>query len=233
MNTTTLCSFDRQEALTAKLVRTVTTALEQGIQRRGRASLVVSGGSTPIPLFQALSQTPFAWNRVHVTLADERWVPPDAPESNEQLVRTHLLQGEAATASFVGLKTEDSTPHQAESTVQRRLAALPRPFDLVLLGMGNDGHTASLFPGSPELDHAIAPSTSITACAITPANAPHLRMTQTLSSLLNSRIIFLHLTGAEKNRVYQQALNGTDSAEMPVRAILHQRQTPVTVYWAP
>ena len=225
--------FNDSSTLVAVLAAQVAERLRAGIKEQGRASLVVSGGSTPVPFFAALSELTLDWGKVVVTLADERWVDPSDPDSNERLVRLHLLQNRAAAARFVGLQTGAPTAVQGENECADRLAQLPRPFDVLILGMGNDGHTASLFPQASRLGEALAMDSGKLCMAITPPVAPHERMTLTLPALLESRQIILHLVGPDKRTVYERALGEGPVAEMPIRAVLGQTTTPVTVFWAP
>ncbi len=225
-------TFDNRTLLEEALADKTLQLLQQGIDQRGTASLIVSGGSTPVALFEKLSQRDFNWNRVIISLADERWVSVDSEESNQHLVQTHLLQNKASGATFIGLHSGHATPHQAQAEIEQRLKAIHRPFDLVLLGMGNDGHTASLFPESIELLEAIDDQSPHICQGITPVTAPHLRMTMTLPYLLDSKEIILHITGEQKHKVYQQAMEGTDIHDMPIRAVLQQTRTPISVYWA-
>ncbi|MCX5876082.1 MAG: 6-phosphogluconolactonase [Deltaproteobacteria bacterium] len=225
--------FKDSSTLVAVLAAQVAELLRVGIKARGRASLVVSGGSTPVPFFAALSELVLDWGKVTITLADERWVDPTTADSNERLVRQHLLQNRAALASFVGLKTGALTAVQGEKECADRLAQLPRPFDVLILGMGNDGHTASLFPQATRLGEALALDSGKLCLAITPPVAPHERMTLTLPALLQSSQIILHLVGADKRAVYERALASGPVAEMPIRAVLGQTTAPVTVFWAP
>ncbi|MFA7316563.1 MAG: 6-phosphogluconolactonase [Sulfuricella sp.] len=225
--------FNDSATLVAALANQVAELLRSGIRERGRASLAVSGGSTPVPFFAALSEMALDWEKVVITLADERWVDPAEADSNEHLVRRHLLQNRAAAASFVGLKTGAATAVQGEQECEDRLALLPRPFDALILGMGNDGHTASLFPQAARLGEALALDSGKLCMGITPPVAPHERMTLTLPALLHSRRIILHLVGAEKRAVYERALANGPVAEMPIRAVLGQTTAPVTVFWAP
>lgn len=224
-------SFSDKATLATHLAHDVAAMLRAGIAERGAASLVVSGGSTPRPFFEALRQTPLEWDKVVITLADERWVDADHADSNEKLVREHLLP-EGAT--FVSLKNTAETPHEGAEQATADISALPRPFDVVILGMGDDGHTASFFPHAPELDAALNPLHDGTLCAaITPPEyAPHPRMTLTLPAILDARRIILHITGASKQEVYARACESGPVADMPVRAVLRQEQTPVEVYWA-
>ncbi len=195
------------------------------------ASLVVSGGSTPKPFFEHLSRRVLAWDRVRITLADERWVGADHEASNERLVRRHLLVAEAAVATVVGLKTPEATPEEGCEACEQALAQVTRPFDVVILGMGGDGHTASLFPGAPELAAGFDPASGRTCLAAHPATAPHPRMSLTLPALLDSRRLVLHITGESKRRVYAQALEPGPAQELPIRAVLASDR--VEVWWAP
>lgn len=225
--------FKDSAILVAVLAGQVAELLRAGIRERGQASLVVSGGSTPVPFFAALSELALDWKQVTITLADERWVDPADADSNERLVRLHLLQNRAAAAHFVGLKTGAPTAVQGEEECGNHLALLPRPFDVLILGMGNDGHTASLFPQASRLDEALAMDSGKLCMGITPPVAPHERITLTLPALLESRQIILHLVGPGKRAVYEKALADGPVAEMPIRAVLGQATTPVTVFWAP
>lgn len=232
-----LQTFNDRPALATALADAVALRLEAAIDERGAASLIVSGGTGPRLLFEALARRELPWKKVAVGLADERWVDPASPDSNERLVRTALLTGPARAARFVPLKTPNARPEDGERECEGALAMMPSPFDVVILGMGGDGHTASLFPGAHELDAALDMHSGRQCRAITPAvlpsHAPYPRMTLTLPRLLNSRWIALLLSGQEKLEVYRQALAGEDVAAMPVRAVLHQNRTPVVTYWAP
>ena len=225
--------FKDSSTLVAALAGEVAELLRSAIKERGQASLVVSGGSTPVPFFAALSALALDWQQVVVTLADERWVDPTEADSNEHLVRQHLLQNQAAAARFVGFKNGAPTAVQGEKECGDRLALLPRPFDVLILGMGNDGHTASLFPQATRLGEALNMNSGKLCLAITPPAAPHERMTLTLPALLQSRRIILHLAGPGKRTVYERALADGPVVEMPIRAVLGQATVPVTVFWAP
>lgn len=226
-------TFESRETLSRELAVEILQLLNLELDNRQKAGLVVSGGSTPAPLFTALSTGICDWPRVNITLADERWVDPLSPQSNEGLVRRKLLQDKAVAARFIGLKTDHPAPHAAENACENRLQEMPQPFTAVLLGMGKDGHTASLIPGAPELQEALSPSSNRCCLQISPPHADLLRMTLTLPTLLNTRKLLLHITGDEKLAVYRQALAGDDPLTMPVRAILQQDRVDVSIYWAP
>ncbi|EKE76626.1 6-phosphogluconolactonase [Gallaecimonas xiamenensis] len=220
--------FNDRALLAEQLAAKVAGQLQEAIDARGKASLVVSGGRTPLAFFQALSRQPITWSKVLVTLADERWVDLDDSASNAALVRQHLITGRAASARFVGLKTPHATVEAGLALASDWLGALPQPLDVVILGMGNDGHTASLFPDCPHLQEGL--QTQARLIAAHPASQPLARISMSLSALLNSRQIYLHLEGQDKADTLAKALAGGDVAAMPIRAILGQKQTPVDVY---
>jgi len=226
-------SFDHRQSLESGLCTHICDRLRRGIEQRGEAVLVVSGGRTPVALFQSLSQQPLDWSRVQITLADERWVPADHADANERMVRQHLLQNRAAAARFVSLLNSAVTPHEGQVDVEQRLQVLPELIDLGILGMGEDGHTASFFPHAEELAQALAPEPPAWCAAVTPPQAPWPRMTLTLPRLLASRELVLHLYGEFKLPVLQAALSEGTLEAMPVRALLRQSKTPVSIWWAP
>lgn len=225
-------TFSSRQALTEKLVLQVSAYLRRDVEQIGKASIAVSGGRTPVAFFQALSLVELDWSKVIVTLVDERWVEPSNEASNERLVRENLLQNAASQATFIAHKTNASSPFQAINGLNEQLKALPELFSVVILGMGEDGHTASFFPGAETLERCIDPATDLNCYATTPLTAPHDRMTLTLPRILKSRWLVLHLTGDAKLNVLEKAEQGTDTKEMPVRAVIHQTQTPLSVYFA-
>ena len=213
----------------------VATLLRQGVAERGRALLIVSGGSTPVPFFQALARCALDWSAVTITLADERWVPPDHPDSNEALVRAHLLRANAAAAHFVPLYNGAATPVAGVPELEATLAALPWPADAVVLGMGGDGHTASLFPDAPELPYALmdaAPARCLAVASPTPPNVPVPRVSLTRRALLDTRQLIVHLTGEDKLELLHQAMLPGDVAEYPIRAVLQQHDVPCHIFQA-
>lgn len=225
--------FQNSETLIADLTDRIGRSLRNSIAAHGCASLAVSGGSTPKTLFRRLSAIDIPWQDVIVTLVDERWVDPSSPDSNEHLVRQYLLQDQAAAAAFVGLKNFFPTAVQGASECELKLRRVPRPFTVLILGMGNDGHTASLFPGSPRLAAATDLHSDKICMAVTPVDAPHERMTLTLPAILDSQEIILHITGQEKKSVLEEAQGPGSAEEMPIRFVLRQQDRPVALYWAP
>ncbi len=221
--------FDSREALDTALAAHIAGQLDQALKQRGRASLAVSGGSTPKGMFGQLAESDIDWAKVCVTLVDERWVPPDDPDSNERLVREHLLQGPAAGAAFVGLKSAAASASQGLAASLVALGAVPLPLDCVVLGMGGDGHTASWFPEASNLAELIDPANPAPLGICDPVTAPHQRITLTLPLVLAAGEIILHITGEEKRAVLAEAAQ----RHYPIAAITEQQANPATIWWAP
>lgn len=225
--------FPDSTALAHALSGEIKVDLDEAIQVRGVASLVVSGGRTPVKLFEQLRTEKLEWQHVWVTLADERWVETSNVASNERLIREHLLSGPATSARFVGLKNPAPTPEAGADWAWRALSRVPHPFDVIVLGMGNDGHTASLFPGSLALARALDAGAPKGCVAVNALTAPHARVSLNLAALLDARRIIVHIEGDTKWQVYQKARAGGSASELPIRAVLQQQEVPVDVYWSP
>ncbi|HEY0920964.1 6-phosphogluconolactonase [Devosia sp.] len=226
-------SFGSREDLALALAEAVAEHLKAGIESRGVASLAVSGGTTPKRFFAVLGRRrDVDWEKVTVTLVDERWVPETHERSNAGLVNEKLLQGPAASARFIPLYTGGTAPDAAAVARANELQArVPSPFDAVVLGMGNDGHTASFFPGGDTLEGALSEAGPVLALRAPGAGEP--RVTLTLARLLATGALYLHIEGEEKEKVLAAALGEGPVRDMPVRAVLRQIQTPVTVFWSP
>jgi len=224
-------TFETQADLIDELSQSIARQLQGAIDKNGKASLLVSGGRTPQPLFETLRQMDLAWEKVSIGLCDERWVPSSHEDSNEKLVKTYLLQAHAGKAAFVGMYHDDMPVDEAEKACTEKIKETLFPFDVVILGMGNDAHTASLFPKNVKLKKAFDIDSQELCVAMKPKNAPHMRMSLTRSAILSAKHLYLHFEGKEKLGVYQEALEGDDMYAMPIRSILHQNITEVEVYY--
>ncbi len=221
------------EAITAALY----VELSKALAGEDNVGLVVPGGKTPIPIFDRLSGMELKWSDIWVTLTDERWVDTANEASNEGMLRGAFLQNKASAARFIPLYTGDASPDAAEVVVHNRLSVFPWHNMICMLGMGNDGHIASLFPNNPGLDRAIKLEEKMICMAQRPEplpeEAPYERMTLTLSALLSAHKLYLVMVGEGKVQTLEQAEEGFAIHEMPVRGVLQQAITPVQVYWAP
>jgi 6-phosphogluconolactonase len=215
--------------LAANLAREIEGHLAVAIAARGGASLIVSGGTTPAALFELLSRARLDWPRVQISLVDERWVDPTDAASNEYLVRSTLLKEAASAAQFIPLKTPAATAEQGALDAWLRLSQVVRPFDVVLLGMGTDGHTASLFPDSPGLDAALDAHAEPACVVMRAATAPTIRLSLNLAALSEARHTYLQITGQRKWDVYQEALGST--SRLPISAVL--RLLAPRIRWSP
>lgn len=228
----TLNKYDNSQLLNKDLISHIVNALKQAIAEKGHASLAVSGGKTPIPLFTMLSEQDLEWNRIFITLVDDRWVDDTDDASNEKLVMTYLLQNKAKLANFVGLKNSCDNPFDGSQLTEKELTKVPMPLDVVILGMGEDGHTASLFPGAANLMAGLDMNSGRKVIGMTPLTAPLDRITLTLPTILDSKNIYLHLVGESKLDVLERAEKGDDIDEMPIRAVIKQNIVNVIGFWA-
>jgi len=213
------------------LAQSVADDLRSGITARDRATLVVSGGTTPKKFLAKLAQQDLDWPKVTITLADERWVPPTHARSNEHLLRDTLLTARAAAATFVPLYTDAPDPESGLAETAKRIGALPLPFDAVVLGLGNDGHCASLFPDGDRFAQACDAANPARVSPMRSATAGEARMTLTLSALVATRALYLHIEGADKQEVLAHVRAGEGAyAHSPLRALLRAARVPLNVY---
>lgn len=226
-----LHNFSTVSLLNHELANQIHALLLDAVQHRGHAFLVVSGGRTPVELFKLLARADLPWNRVTISLADERCVTVDNVDRNEHTVRTFLLQHEALSAQFISLYDETINPVDSLMAVERTLSSLPT-FDVLILGMGEDGHTASLFPCSEELAEGLDDQAR-DVLVIKPKSAPYQRVSMSKKRLMDSRTIFIPLIGQKKREVLSQALSISDPLLMPVCAFLNHQSANVQVMYAP
>jgi 6-phosphogluconolactonase len=212
-------NFENRDALATSLARKVGHILSKAVSIKGFAQLAVSGGTTPILFFEHLSRIPLSWEKVTVTLVDERQVPENSPRSNARLVRQHLLQNAAKAARFVPLFNNPEAGNLG-------------PFCAVVLGMGTDGHTASYFPGGDKLAEALDPAGAKPLIEIIAPGAGEPRITFTLPHLLSANYLALHIEGREKLVVLEKVETDDDIMGMPIRAILASQHS-LDIYWCP
>ena len=224
--------FPDRRRLFVALCQDFQDRLGEIIRKRRKASLALAGGTTPGPLYDSLSNVPIAWEKVTITVTDERWVSPEDPASNEYLVRDLLMRRRAAGATFVPLKTNHAKASGGAGIAEKRIAPI-MPFDICLIGMGPDGHIASLIPGADGYAAAADPNTTKKLAGIhapSAAGSPE-RMTLTIPGLLSSRRIVVLFMGQDKMNVFNEAKAGEGSS--PLKELLAQKKVPVHAFWAP
>ncbi|CCM74461.1 6-phosphogluconolactonase [Rhizobium mesoamericanum] len=229
----TMHAFANGAELARNLADKVAASLSAAIDAQGAATLAVSGGSTPKLFFQELSARDLDWSKVTITLVDERFVPSDNPRSNHLLVADNLLQNKAKAANFLPLYQAAGSAEDAAKLATVATASIGNPFDVAILGMGGDGHTASFFPGGSNLKLALDPMTPRGIITMEADGAGEPRLTFTFSSLQDAKLLVLHIEGESKKDVLTKAESAGDEAEMPIRAILRRATSPVEIYWAP
>lgn len=216
--------FTDIESLSQGFAEHAATVLQQALIRKPQTSLVVPGGGTPRHYLPVLAKCPLPWERISITLSDERWVDTSDEQSNEHLVRTHLLAHLPANARFIGLKTQHANPFDAIGAIHHRLSSLPLPLGLTVLGLGEDGHIASLFPGMQ------ADVRSPYHCvAAAPPLAPSLRISLSLDMLAQSEHIALVVTGAAKRQLLDRLDRHADP-KLPVEWLCQRSDAKITVF---
>ncbi|WP_312933669.1 6-phosphogluconolactonase [Pseudomonas sp.] len=215
-------------ALASTLANDVAQRLRSAIEHKGHACVVLSGGRSPVPFLEQLAQQPLDWSKVTVSLADERWVPVEHDDSNAGLLARHLLQGPAAQATFFDLYQPAADLEHAAQLADTALAELP-PIDVLVLGMGDDGHTASLFPGSPQLSEGLDPQSPRRCLPMLAPSVPHQRLSMTRALLASAAFTALSVQGPGKLAALRAAL-AADAQTMPIHAFLHD---PLDIYWCP
>jgi len=225
--------FKTAEALAGSFSDRIGKVLSEAIDGRGEALLAVSGGKTPVMPFQALAEVEIAWEKVTITLVDERFAPSTSDRSNERLARQNLLHHAAAKARFVGLYHPAPTIEDAAREASKAVSGLPYPFDIVILGMGDDGHTASFFPDATTLSVLLNPKGQEAILPVHATSAGEPRLTFSLARLVGGRHIALHIQGEEKKATLETALAGKGDHPMPISSIFEHAGKPVDIFWAP
>lgn len=223
------------ETLAASVATELQAVCGEAIALRGQALLALGGGRTPLPLYRRLARCSLPWSQVTLLPTDERCVPHDHPACNLREIAAAFDAAEGVQRQ--GLTPANGDPEHSERHARMALAHYPRPFDAVVLGMGMDGHTASLFPGVPQLPTALDPASDIDACRIDPQplppEAPYPRVTLTVARLLRARSLHLYITGADKRGVLERAVQSRDPLSYPIGAFLHAADARLHVHWSP
>jgi 6-phosphogluconolactonase len=224
-------TFPDANALADAAADAIVQALQGGLHADGAASLICTGGRSPGAIYDRLAGAPLAWPHIRVTLGDERFVETTSPDSNEKLVRDRLLISRAAEAHFLSLRGTADTPQAAAEAATTALEGWPQ-FDVVMLGMGDDGHIASLFPGNPVLAYGFSPQAP--DCIAVPVGQgsppPQPRLSLSLRRLAKAKLVLILTSGPDKRRVLDQALAGASPEQFPVCAII-QSAPSVRILW--
>ena len=226
-----IVEFESREAASLAAADRIVVALGRRLDAQDEASLVVSGGTTPAACLTALAGRELDWSSVHVLLSDERWVPPTDDASNERMVRETMLKDRAAAAELLPMYADDASPDEQAAALDSAIRSLPFPFSAVLLGMGADGHFASLFPDAEGLELGLDTESMTLCMPIRTAASPHPRLSLTMAALLRADEIILLIFGDDKRETLEAAME-TDS-DLPAARLLRQKRAPIIVHWAP
>jgi 6-phosphogluconolactonase len=224
-------TFPDREAAASALAARIAMALQRRLAREPTAAFVISGGSSPMATYAHLSYKDLEWHRVQVLLSDERWVAPTHDDSNEKMLRKTLLRSRAASLGLLPFYAAETTVENRCEAISQAVRALPLPFACALLGMGEDGHFASLFPDIGNLREGLDPDSRTLCIPVTTRSSPHRRISLTLAALTLSDEILLLIYGKTKRTVVDRAAHG--DAALPVSKLFAQQRAPVHLFWAP
>ncbi|MEM6901425.1 MAG: 6-phosphogluconolactonase [Pseudomonadota bacterium] len=227
-------AFENRDRLHLAASELCAETLRSAQDKNGQAVFVGAGGTTPAPIYSRLRKTDLSWSNVTIGLTDERWTSPGRPGSNAQLISEALLQGPAAAARFLPLvrNTNTSLEEAVETANATYRTAMP-DCDLMVLGMGEDAHTLSWFPGSDGVEFAMAPDADKWVAAIDATNIPAagnypIRLTLTASAVASAKTCLLVITGAKKRKVLE-----TSTQKTPIKRLAAISSAPILTYWAP
>ena len=226
--------FANREQFNQAVMQRLADTLQSASLSQKNVLFGVSGGSTPIPIYRALAEKELAWNRIKLLLVDERWVPVNNADSNERNIREAFSANPHAEKNIIGLWSDTITLDAAAIAADQKLATMNEVMDVVVLGMGEDGHFASLFPTSLNFNAAISIHGSRFVLPISPMpkHASHLRLSMSLAYIQRARRIILAITG-EKNRVVlTQAIAERDEQQLPIAALFKANSPDVEIYWS-
>lgn len=224
--------FSSNIELAKNLANDISLKLQKSIDEKGKATLLLSGGNTPKLFLQELSKIDIDWEKVTVGLVDERWIESSLEDSNAYLLKENLFINNAKKANFVGLFIAQVNAKLAEKICSKVYEKEFKEITVLVLGMGNDAHTASLFPNNERLEEAFDLENKNFCININPTTAPYSRMSLTLSAILSAKNIVLHIEGEKKLEVYNDVLKSDDFYKYPINSVLKQEQKNIEVYFS-
>ena len=222
--------FESRQLASLAAASRMEAALGADLAKSESASLIVSGGTSPQACLNALAHADLAWNRVTVLMSDERYVPSDHPASNEGMIRRELLSELNEQPEIVSMFEEGVLAQVRCKGLEGEIESLPRPHSIGLLGMGEDGHFASLFPDFDRLEEGLNLDSALSCLPVTTVVSQHLRITLTLAALVDSNEIVLLFFGNAKRKVFEQSL--IPGSSYPLARLLQQEHAPVHTIWA-
>lgn len=222
--------FASREMASEAAAEHVSSAISAGLVDTPETAIIVTGGSTPVTCYELLSDTALPWHKVHVLISDDRCVPADHEASNEGMIRRSLLTKRAAKAKLVPVYNDELSPEDQCRVLSERMDSLPLPFSISLLGMGTDGHFASLFPDSAGLENGLDEHGADRCLMVETAASSYPRITLTMATLVESKEILLLFFGDDKRDIYEHAKRS--NSNYPIGHLL-QQQIPVCTFWAP
>ena len=236
MNNIIIKQFKNKETLFNSVADRCEQQLIKALKQSNSASFIIPGGTTPAPAFKQLSKSGLDWSKVTIAQSDERWIPAEHKQSNQGLTKKTLLINNAKNAQYTAMKNTQQTAVMGEEICNRDYKNLASPFSLTMLGMGLDGHMASLFPNSKTITQALDLANKNLCIAIDGTGCPVAgdypeRMSLTLSALLKSELIILLITGKEKMNVVELAMKSNQIEKLPISGLLNQKLVPVEIYY--
>ncbi len=223
--------FDSRDDASVAAAEALVGSINRRLDLQARASMIITGGSSPGKCYEEMREAPIDWQRVDLVLSDERWVPAGHDDSNEKQARETLLIGNAASANLVSVYREGESLEERVDSLDADLKLLPIPFAAALLGMGSDGHFASLFPDADNLEDGLDKQRAHFCLPVDTAASPYRRLSLSLSAIARSDFVLLLIFGQDKLDVINAAIDG--DSQFPVASLLRQKQAPVHVFWAP
>jgi 6-phosphogluconolactonase len=226
-------NYDTAEEMAGAVAGDVSFVIESALDARGEALVALPGGTSPLPVFARLAAAELDWNRVTIIPTDDRLVPVTNPLSNVAMIGRHFLPKGARVLPIV---VEGATDYRAAGTAaDAQLADLEWPPDLVWLGVGADGHTASLFPG-PDLENALDGPKARRAVGLMPdplpAEAPVARVTLSRAAILSARALLLAISGPEKRAVVERAIKDGPLSPTPIGRVLAKAEGSINIHWS-